>query len=114
MNGLKLIGSMDVTYGIVIIVQVIVVATLPIGVTLFLYREKANLMTEIFIERYGTLYTNLRVYTKVSNLPLWNPGLFMFKRFLIAMATVALTQHNFMLVTIYVFIQLFSLGYVIS
>jgi len=67
---------------------VLVIAALPVGVTLFLYREKANLMKETFIERYGSIYTNLRVETKLSNLPLWNPAMFMFKRFIIASATV--------------------------
>lgn len=48
-------------------------------------------------------------------MPLWHPTIFLVKRLLIALATASFNpQHNQIIISIYLFVQVFSLSYVIA
>ena len=83
----------SVEYGVVNIVldsiKLLILICFPIGIAIFMIMQKNKLPTEEFILKYGTVYGQVRVESKVSDMPLWNPTIFLTKRLLIALATAA-------------------------
>jgi len=67
---------------------------LPVAAIIILKKMKPKLTKPDVQASYSTLYTNVRINSKVSgDLPLWSTSLFLGKRLVIAFLTVSLEEN---------------------
>jgi len=70
----------------------LMILALPIGTIVLLKKLKKNNKLDKMTERYGTLYTNINIHTKISILPLWNMTFFFSRRIVVAIVTIILSS----------------------
>jgi len=94
------------------LVSIIIILSLPIFSIMFLKKRKSDL--ENIQEQFGSLFLNLRIHSKMSDVPLWNSTIFFTRRIMIGLVTVFLFEHQFTQVYIMNISSLLMMSYILQ
>lgn len=88
--------------------KVLLIVSLPVFSYFYLKKNHLEMKNQVFTQTYGTLYQNLKVQKSSAY---FMTTLFCFKRIVIALSTVFLTEHVIVSIYVYCFSSLFQLGF---